>query len=243
MLNKKIKGFLADIVPLVAIVIVFQILKTIVISISSKIDVFDPNDFQALLFTNPEKAAALLKQVVSVYVTIGIGFLLILVAAFFLYAYSRNYLWKTPKPKKWLSLPFILLLLGIPYLIITALLRYAISNAALMLESQNALNFVNNLSFLFFLLIYLYFIILYHKEFSKHKKGWAAISATFDNIKKHWTKHYKLYLKLLLIGLVLNYLLLVPPKLIPSYLFIAPYVNVIVLLGFVAWMRTEITSS
>lgn len=151
-----------------------------------------PEQVKELMISNPEQFLPIAKQLQSVVFSSIFWAVIIFVGCFFLYTYSRKYIWEKIESgneplRKWsllnlsLIIPLIifLILLAITKLIIFFLMQgifFGINTGAVSSIIDNLLNFL-------LVLILVIFIFTCYRTFNHKGKIWESIGNGFDKLK------------------------------------------------------------
>lgn len=207
-----------------------------------------------LLSASVETSQAFLQNIKSFTYTFIIGTVLVIALVIMIYSLSQKLVWGAllnvpfswKRYWRWNWLTAILGILLLVYLLLYIIVQTLFN--VIPWEGTSYLLATKMLSFLFILFFFLFLFLVFY-SFTHSNKVFESIGTAFHLLKLHWSKLWRMFLLVLLTGLVLNLLLsflqrfFLAASLFRSTPQLFTLLSAVVFLLFLAWLRVYVVQT
>ena len=200
---------------------------------------------QDVIVNNPEQGQIIAQQLQSFMINFGLGVILIVLLSLFLFSLTRGYLWNKLLNKnftkkkywRWNSLNLALILPTLIYLVFVFIVRIIYLQTYSAINNQAAFSFISEIISLVLIVIYLIFLFLIYYSFTFRYKVWQSIGEGFKLVKTRWNTIWRSFIFMLITLVILTVITSLLTRLFPFQETLLIYVDSVLLILFVAWMR------
>ena len=199
---------------------------------------------QSLILSSPEQAQQILLSLKSSLVIFIVVNLVLAIAFFMFYSYTRSFIWNNLRNKKFknnfkwngLNLALFIPLLG--YILVCFFIGLFLKYIYRSFTNDIVFTILNASINLIFIMIFILYLFIVYYVFTDKNKVWNSIGESFNLIKLKWSKLWVMFLYVIAVIVVVNlFLYLVGSKILLGYPTAFSVINSLSLFLIFTWMR------